>query len=282
MRIDKAVITAAGPDQRSLPLQTLVDRDGQKKSALRIIVEEAASPGIESIALITRSQDRERYREAVGSFPGEITFVSQDEPLGYADALLRARDFVGDEPFLHLVSDHLCVHHGHVRCAQQLVGIAQQEKCSISAVQPTREHLLPHYGAVGGVRVSGSAGLFEVRDVLEKPTPTEAEQKLIVAGLRASHYLCFFGMHVLTPGFFSGVDPQNDASLSGALQELATRERYLALDISGQRYDLGDSYGLVFAQLALSLEGEDRESILKRLVEFLTQRELAANRTHGL
>ena len=35
--------------------------------------------------------------------------------------------------------------------------------------------------------------------VIEKPTPTIAEQKLIIPGLRAGHYLCFFGMHVLSP-----------------------------------------------------------------------------------
>jgi UTP--glucose-1-phosphate uridylyltransferase len=40
---------------------------------------------------------------------------------------------------------------------------------------------------------------FEIAEVVEKPTPTEAEQRLIVPGLRAGHYLCFFGMHVLTP-----------------------------------------------------------------------------------
>ena len=42
-------------------------------------------------------------------------------------------------------------------------------------------------------------GIYLVSDVVEKPTPTEAEQKLIVPGLRAGYYLCFFGMHVLTP-----------------------------------------------------------------------------------
>ena len=41
--------------------------------------------------------------------------------------------------------------------------------------------------------------LYLVEDVLEKPTPTEAEQRLVVPGLRAGHYLCLFGMHVLTP-----------------------------------------------------------------------------------
>jgi UTP--glucose-1-phosphate uridylyltransferase len=66
-------------------------------------------------------------------------------------------------------------------------------------VQPTRESLLPLFGAVGGQRIKGTNDLFQVERVIEKPTPTEAEQSLLVPGLRAGNYLCFFGMHVLSP-----------------------------------------------------------------------------------
>ena len=69
----------------------------------------------------------------------------------------------------------------------------------VSAVQASRETLLPYYGAVGGRRLAGRQDLYLVEDVMEKPTPTEAEQHLLVPGLRAGHYLCFFGIHVLTP-----------------------------------------------------------------------------------
>ena len=66
-------------------------------------------------------------------------------------------------------------------------------------MQATRESLLPYFGAVGGRRLPGGQDLYRVETVIEKPTPTEAEQHLVVPGLRAGHYLCFFGMHVLTP-----------------------------------------------------------------------------------
>ena len=59
--------------------------------------------------------------------------------------------------------------------------------------------LLPRFGAVAGRRVAGRSDLYRVDTVIEKPTPTEAEQRLLVPGLRAGYYLCFFGMHVLTP-----------------------------------------------------------------------------------
>jgi hypothetical protein len=80
-----------------------------------------------------------------------------------------------------------------------LVEVAETEACAVSAVQPTRERLLPMFGAVGGRPIPGRKGLYRVTTVIEKPTPTEAEQRLVVPGMRAGHYLCFFGMHVLTP-----------------------------------------------------------------------------------
>ena len=66
MKITKAVITAAGRKQRSLPLQTLVDRDGAQKSVLRIIVEEALRVGVEEICVILCPGDETAYTEAVG------------------------------------------------------------------------------------------------------------------------------------------------------------------------------------------------------------------------
>src|SRR5207302_9245015 len=88
---------------------------------------------------------------------------------------------------------------GDKRSAQQLVEVAAAENCAVSAVQATHESKLPYYGAVGGRLVTGRKGLYETADVIEKPTPTEAEQRLIVRGLRAGPHLCFFCMHVLTP-----------------------------------------------------------------------------------
>ncbi len=199
MRISKAVITAAGRDQRNLPMQTLIDRDGDEKSVLEILVEEAVSAGIDEVAVVVMPGDEARYAEVLRGNGGEVRFVPQRAALGYGHAVFCARDFVGDDAFLHLVGDHLYVSREARTCAQQLVGVAETESCAVSAVQATRESLLPYYGTVGGRRVPGRNDLYLIESVVEKPTPTQAETSLIVPGLRAGHYLCFFGMHVLTP-----------------------------------------------------------------------------------
>jgi UTP--glucose-1-phosphate uridylyltransferase len=281
VEIKKAVITAAAKNQRTLPLQSVVDRDGQSKTALRILIEEIRSAGIEEICVVVCPGDQAAYAAAAGAQGGGLRFAEQADQLGYGHAVYCARDFVGAEPFLLLVGDHLYVSRSKERCAQQLVSVARAESCAVSAVQATHESKLPYYGAIGGHLVAGRKGIYEVTEVLEKPTPTEAEQRLIVPGLRAGHYLCFFGMHVLTPGVMELLGAAvaqargtGRIPLKDALAELAKRERYLAAELSGRRYDIEAKYGLLIAQLALALDGQEREEVLGALVDLLARREM--------
>ncbi len=280
MHITKALITAAGRRQRTLPLQTLIDRDGVEKSVLRILVEEVIAAGIDDIALVIRPGDEKAYADVAGEHAGRLHFIPQTEPLGYGHAIYCARDFVDGDPFLHLVGDHLYVSRDGQGCAQRLVEVATRQGCAVSAVQATREHLLPYYGAVGGRRLAGRDDLYRIETVIEKPTPTQAEQHLIAPGLRAGHYLCFFGMHVLTPavmeilGHLLAADHRAGLPLSAALDELARREQYLAFQQQAQRFDVGVKYGLLTAQMALALNGKDRDEVLARLLELLAMREV--------
>jgi UTP--glucose-1-phosphate uridylyltransferase len=257
-----------------------VDRDGVSKTALRILIEEVLAAGIEEICVVISPGDQGAYAAAAGSYEGRLRFVEQTTPLGYGHAVFCGREFAGTQPFLLLVGDHLYVSGGPKRCAQQLVEIATAENCAVSAVQATHESKLPYYGAVGGRLVAGQNGLYEISQLLEKPTPTEAEQRLIVPGLRAGHYLCFFGMHVLTPAIMEllgeelAAAGERSAHLTPALAKLAKRERFLATELSGRRYDIGVKYGLLTAQLALALDGGDRDEVLSGLVELLARRDV--------
>jgi UTP--glucose-1-phosphate uridylyltransferase len=277
MKITRAVVTAAGRGQRALPLQTLVDRDGQAKSALQIIVEEALSAEVDQIGVVISPGMEEAYRAAAGPHQRMLEFIEQESPLGYGHALYCAREFVRGEAFLHLVSDHLYARTGAKRCAQQLVELARAESCSVSAVQATRESMLPYYGAAGGRRIAKHNHVYEIETIIEKPTPTEAEQSLIIPGLRAGHYLCFFGMHVLTPLAMDLLGElmkkESGLPLSAALDALARRERYLAIEVQGHRHNIGVKYGLLMAQLALALDGRERQEVLAQLVDLLAARE---------
>ena len=286
MQVRKAVITAAAPRQNRLPLQQLVDSSGQDKTALQLIIDETAAAGIEEICLVIRPEDQRAYETAAGPHLSAIQFVHQPEPLGYADAIDRAADFVANDAFLHLVGDHLYVSSTGVPCAKQLVDVAKKYGCSVSAVQSTRESMLPHFGVVSGPRLPQTSRLYEIESVIEKPTPTLAEQELVTPGLRSGHYLGFFGMHVLTADVMSlirdlvasantsknGSASGSKPCLSDAVANLPTRGRYLAHQIEGSRYNLGVKYGLLKAQLAIGLSGRDRDEILVGMMELLSNR----------
>lgn len=276
MKIRKAVITAAGDFHSRLPLQTLVDRNGEIRTALRLMLDEIVESGIEEVAIVVRPGQQEPYITAAGPHASRLVFFEQANPRGYGDAILRAADFVAGESFLHLVSDHLYLSRSDRPCARQLIEAATRYECAVSAIQPTRENEIVFFGTVGGSPMAQAEHVYEVSTVIEKPTPTVAEQKLIVAGQRAGYYLCMFGMHVLTPAVMSLLQQNlarlpdgTNLDLSSSLNQLAQTERYLALVIQGSRYNISYKYGLLLAQLAFSLSGVDRDLILTELVNLL-------------
>ena len=284
MHVRKAVITAAAPDQNRIPTQQLVDCDGTNKSALQLILEEIQTCGVEEACVVIRPGDQAVFQQAAGDLNGSVCFVEQPDPKGYADAILRAESFIGDEPFLHLVGDHLYLSSTDMSCAKQLVQVAREFDCSVSAVQSTRENKLPYFGILSGTHVPRRDGVYEVSRVVEKPTPTFAEQELVTAGLRSGHYLGFFGMHVLTQDILAALKQVTEAAggdskptLSDALDVFGKRHKYMAFQVQGTRYNLGVPYGLLIAQLAIGLSGRDRDHILTEMVDLLANRVAGGN-----
>src|SRR5689334_9025796 len=128
VKIKKAVITAAAPNQRVLPLQTLIDRDGEEKRVLGILVEQILAASIEEICVIVWPGDEVRYAEALGKHLGHVRFVAQPAPRGYGDAIWQAREFLAGEPFLHLVGDHLYVNTSGTPPTQRILELSQTEE----------------------------------------------------------------------------------------------------------------------------------------------------------
>jgi UTP--glucose-1-phosphate uridylyltransferase len=309
VQITKAVITAAGRGARQYPasdpvqkaMLPLVDRDGLTKPVLQIIAEEALESGIEEIGIVSAPGDEEVYRRQLRQYAEHLgaahrgaewaqeqarqlteleqrlRFAVQPEPEGYGHAVWCARPLVGDHPFLLLLSDHVYVSSRPVRCARQLLDLAAAEECAVSAVQATREHLIHQYGTLTGRRLPQRSDVYAIDEILEKPNPTLAELRLQTPGLRIGHYLCFFGMHVLTPTVFDLLDDLvrrntrelGHIQLTTALNALARREKYLALETQGTRHNLGVKFGVVEAQIALALAGVDREPMLAGLLEWI-------------
>ncbi|GAB4050125.1 UTP--glucose-1-phosphate uridylyltransferase [Spirosoma litoris] len=309
MKVRKAVITAAARGERLYPVADtiqkamlpVIDTDGLHKPVIQAIAEEAFLSGIEEICIVCAPGDGERYinaftslrdnlvksyksvdwareeAEKIDNLISRIQFTEQQEPLGYGHAVYCAKDFVNDEPFLLLLGDYLYVSNlTSKRCAAQLIELAMQENCSVSAVNPTIEHQIGKYGTITGKHEPGVNGVYQIEKLIEKPSLSLAELELQTPGLRVGYYLCFFGMHVLTPTVFSLLEKQlalgsKNTPLTPALQELADTEKYLALEVKGNRYDLSGRQGLLRAQMALGLAGVAHDEILTSMVELLAE-----------
>jgi UTP--glucose-1-phosphate uridylyltransferase len=312
VQVKKAVITAAARGVRLFPaadtvqkgMLPIVDRDGLSKPVLQIIAEEALDSGVEEVCIVCAPGDEEQYLRRLDllrtnlseTYKGadwaqeqvdrltrltrSLRFVVQDEPIGYGHAVHCARSFVGDEPFLLLLGDHLYISEIEgQRCAAQVLRLAEEADCAVAAVHPTREHLIGRYGTLSGKRVPEHPGVYQIEKILEKPSLSLAELELQMPGMRVGHYLCFFGMHVLPPTIFELLErgiaeyqtSGEEVQLTPALQELAQVEKYVALEVKGARYDTGRKYGILRAQIALAMAGEDRESVLTTLVDAMAE-----------
>lgn len=309
MKVRKAVITAAARGERLYPVADtiqkamlpVIDIDGLYKPVIQAIAEEAFLSGIDEICVVCAPGDGERYISAftslrdnlVKSYKGvdwareeaekidhllsRVQFIEQPEPLGYGHAVYCAKDFIDNEPFLLLLGDYLYVSNDATRrCAAQLIELASQEECSVSAVNPTLEHQIGRYGTLTGKHVPNVSGVYQIEKIIEKPSLSIAELELQTPGLRVGYYLCFFGMHVFTPTVFALLEkqmaePNTNLLLTPSLQELAETEKYLALEVKGNRYDLSGRNGLLRAQIALGLAGEAHDETLTSMVELLAE-----------
>jgi UTP--glucose-1-phosphate uridylyltransferase len=309
MTIKKAVITAAARGERLYPVADtiqkamlpVVDTDGLYKPVLQIICEEALASGIEEICVVCAPGDGERYSKAFTSLRdnllrsfkevgwareeadkldhllGRLQFVEQKDPRGYGHAVYCAQSFVNNEPFFLLLGDYLYVSYlRNKRCAAQVLELASREGCAVSAVNPTIEHQVSRYGTLTGKHIPNQAGVYLIENIIEKPSLSVAELQLQTPGLRAGYYLCFFGMHVLTPTVFGLLENaiktgSTNILLTPSLQALATQEKYLALEVKGNRYDLSRRHGLLRAQIALGLAGDAHDETLTTMVELLAE-----------
>ncbi len=313
-RVKKAVITAAGMGTRHYPttqtlqkeMMPLVDRDGTTKPTIQIIMEEARESGIEEFCLVisphTEAQFRNHFRgmrpeqepflkgkswaldeaDKLKDLGDRITYVVQEKQEGYGHAVYCSREFVGDDPFLLLLGDHVFISGTKKPCSRQVIDVFQEQEAPVSGVLRTSEDLLHLFGTLTGRRISTDPDAYEVSLIKEKPTLEFAEEHLRTHGLPRGEYLCFFGAHVFPPAIFdciqyhiqNNIRERGEIQLTNAQELLRTQGRYLAASVDGERYDMGVPFGLIQTQLALALNSPTRRRVLACLPNLLTLSDL--------
>ncbi len=281
-RVRKAVIPAAGFGTRLFPaskatkkeLFPVVDRDGIAKPAILCIIEEAIQAGIEEVIIIVQHDDLDEfasffntqvsienynklpqhfqeYAHRILEIGKRVTFVVQQNQEGFGHAVYCAREFIGDEPFLLMLGDHLYRSNGELSCTQQLMEAYHHHGTNILGLRRTPENQIANFGTVAGVWVEEDS-LLNVTEFSEKPTVDYARSNLRVPGLPEAEYLTVFGQYILKPHLFdfleehieNNVRERGEFQLTSTLDRLRREEGFYGLLINGKRYDIGlpDNY----------------------------------------
>jgi UTP--glucose-1-phosphate uridylyltransferase len=217
--------------------------------------------------------------EKLGAFGDRLHYAVQETAEGFGHAVYQAKDFVGDEPFLLLLGDHIYISDIKDRCARQLIKVYEQYMCdAVTGVQPTVERQLHLFGTIKGAPIEPQKGIYKAELIIEKPSIDTAREKLVTPMLPAGNYLAHFGMHVFSPRIFDSLEYliKNNIREKGEVQLTAAQEhlrqhsdKYWAVITQGQRYDTGIPYGLMETQLALALNGIHRTDICEAIARIL-------------
>ncbi|MCL6611464.1 MAG: UTP--glucose-1-phosphate uridylyltransferase GalU [Peptococcaceae bacterium] len=273
MKIRKAVIPAAGLGVRFLPATKAQPKEMLPivdKPTIQYIVEEAVASGIQDILFITGKQkraiedhfDRSRDLEAQLREKGktdllelvmdisemaDIHYVRQKEPKGLGHAVFCARKFIGDEPFAVLLGDDVV--RSEVPCLRQLMDLYEETGASVIAVQEVPSEDVGKYGILDAEEER--AGVFRIRDLVEKPSPQSAPSRLGI-----------MGRYIITPRIFdilaeTGPGAGGEIQLTDALRVLCREEPMYGLAFSGRRFDVGDKLGYLKAMVEFALERPD-------------------------
>jgi len=285
MNVRKAVFPAAGLGTRFLPATKAQPKEMLPivdKPLIQYAFEEAVAAGLRSAIIVTgrgknaiedhfdRSQELEQALAKQGkqdllrlvqeiSELTSVCYVRQKEPLGLGHAILTAKDLVGEEPFAVLLGDDVI--DAPVPCIRQLLDVFDRYRCPVLAVQEVPRAEAGQYGIIDG-RPLGD-GLYEIRDLVEKPPPELAPSTLAV-----------IGRYVLTPGIFAELERTTpgaggEIQLTDGLRRLLKSQAIYGLAFRGKRYDAGSKLGFLKATVEFALKREDLAADLRAYLRSL-------------
>lgn len=287
MKIRKAIIPAAGlgtrvlPATKSMPKEMLPIVD---KPAIQYIVEEAAKAGITDVLIITNrgkevienhfdhSIEIEAALESKGRTETlaqvtaaanicNIYYIRQKETKGLGDAVLRARNFVGDEPFAVLYGDDVII--GETPAIAELIEAYEAFGKCVVGIKEVSDELIVKYSSLKVEKQDDKT--YSVSDMIEKPSLEEKFSNFSI-----------LGRCVLTSEIFDILEETplgagGELQLTDAMKAIAIRDGMTGVDFSGTRYDMGNKFGILKANIEVGLKHPETRDELREYIKELAQ-----------
>ncbi|MGF2082649.1 UTP--glucose-1-phosphate uridylyltransferase GalU [Enterococcus casseliflavus] len=269
-KVRKAVIPAAGLGTRFLPATKAIAKEMLPivdKPTIQFIVEEAIASGIEDILVVTGKAKRPIEDHFDSNFELEsnlsskgkkellalveettginLHFIRQKRPLGLGHAVLQAKAFIGDEPFVVMLGDDIM--DDEIPLTKQLINNYEKTNASTLAVMKVPHEDTSKYGIINP-NEEVESGLYNVNNFVEKPNPEKAPSDLAI-----------IGRYLLRPEIFELLENQapgagNEIQLTDAIDSLNKIQRVFAHEFKGKRYDVGDKLGMLEANIEYGLK----------------------------
>lgn len=277
-KVRKAVFPAAGLGTRFLPATKAMPKEMLPlvdKPLIQYGVEEALHSGMPNILIVTgrgksaiedhfdvsfeleqnlESKKKTELLSVVRNISDmiDVSYIRQKEALGLGHAVLRAKEFVGHEPFSVVLSDDVI--DAEVPCLRQLLDIYDFYGCTVLALMEVPKDQISAYGVVDAEPVShngGSDRLFRIRNLVEKPNADDAPSNLAI-----------IGRYILAPEIFDSIEAiepgrGGEIQLTDALKHLLRSRPIYGYKFEGQRYDAGDKQGFLKATVEFALRRHD-------------------------
>lgn len=285
-QVKKAVIPAAGLGTRFLPVTKAQPKEMLPivdKPTIQYIVEEAAESGIEDIIIVTgrgkraiedhfdKAYELEEILRAAGKDADfkkaeekirnvNIHYIRQKEALGLGHAIFCARKFIGGEPFAVMLGDDIVV--SEKPCLGQLIEVYHKYHCSVVGIQGVEREYISRYGIIEpGNEIDHT--LYRINNFVEKPQIAHAPSNLAIMGRYVLRPEVFSILEDLPPG------QGGEIQLTDALKLLNISQVVLGYIFQGKRYDVGDKYGFVRANLEFALQRDDMRIEIIELLKHL-------------
>ncbi|WP_462258527.1 UTP--glucose-1-phosphate uridylyltransferase GalU [Vagococcus teuberi] len=287
VKVKKAVIPAAGLGTRFLPATKAMAKEMLPivdKPTIQFIVEEALASGIEDILIVTgkakrpiedhfdsnleletnlKEKGKLELLELVEETTGlNLHFIRQSHPLGLGHAVLQAKSFVGNEPFVVMLGDDIM--EDDIPLTKQLINDYDATHASTLAVMEVPKEDVSKYGIINpGGEVAKN--LFNVKNFVEKP-PVE----------KAPSNMAIIGRYLLTPEIFQVLEEQEpgaggEIQLTDAIDTLNKTQRVFAHNFTGIRYDVGDKFGYMKTSIEYGLKHPQIKDDLAQLILDLSE-----------
>ncbi len=282
--IKKVVILAAGLGTRFLPMTKAIPKAMLPildKPVIQYLVEEAIDSGISEIIIVTgmgkraieehfdhsyelehelRSRGKLELLEAMERIEKKANFVyvHQENAHGDGHAILCAKNVLGEEPFAVLFGDDLV--DGNRPALRQLLDVYEKTGNPVLCVETVPPEKISNYGVI---QVKDQEGrLIHVNALVEKPKASEAPSSYGIIG----KYIC-------TPEVLKHLENSQSSHPDGEIRLIDGLRTHLenagqieAWDVEGTRYDTGNQWGLLEANVAFALKDPAMAEQLKEMI----------------